>query len=87
MTDNCLCIRVIPKKVRDVVEVHHKDAYPGGHAEFLEEYKREMWIREREPQHAGQFVVASEPNTSSIVMFRSKKFYRSLEEIVAEYEK
>ena len=69
------------------MEVHHKDAYPGGHVEFLEEYKREMWIRDRVPKYAGQFIVTREPTTSSIVMFRKKKYYSSLEEIIAEYEK
>ena len=87
MVDNCLRICTIPKKVREVYEVYHKDAYPGGHIEFLEGYNREMWVREREPQHAGQFIVTSEPNISSIVTFREKKFYGSLEEIIAEYEK
>lgn len=86
MVKNALSIRAIPKTIRGVVELRHKDEYPEGRAEFLEDFKREMWVIETKPKHGGQFIVASKCNTHSMVKFQGEKFYNSLEEILNEYE-
>lgn len=86
MTEKALSIRAIPKTIRGVVETRHKDMFPEGCLEYLEEFKREMWVYERHPSHGGQFVVESNCGTGSIVRFSGKRFYDSLEEILKEYE-
>lgn len=86
MIENALSIRAIPKTVRGVVETIHKEEFPEGHPEYLETFKREMWVYYRHPAHGGQFVVESKCGTGSLVRFPGKRFYDSLEEIIKEYE-
>lgn len=86
MVEKALSIRAIPKSIRGVVEVRHKEQYPDGHAEYLDRFGREMWVYERQPEHGGQFIVESNCGTSSMVKFYGKRYYNSLEEIVRAFE-
>lgn len=87
MIDNALSIRAIPKTVRDVVELRHKDKYPGGHVEYIDSFKREMWVYERCPRHGGQFVVENNCGTGSMIRFSGKRYYNSLEEVINDFTK
>lgn len=53
MIENALSVRAIPETVRNVVELKHKDKYPGGRVEYINSFKREMWVYERCPRHGG----------------------------------
>ncbi len=86
MVEHNLAIRAVPMVVRDIVEVRHKDEYPDGVIKYLPEFKREMLVTLRTPKHAGMFVVEKASGTASTVHFGHKKFYRSLEDIVKEYQ-
>lgn len=86
MIDNGLAIRAIPIMRRIVVDIRHKNDFPDGHIEYLDEYKREMWVENRKNIHGGQFVVESNCGTQSSISFSGEKFYDSIEELVAEYE-
>lgn len=79
-----LSIRAIPKTVRHIEEMRHCSEHPNGHKEFLPGFNREMWVYETTPEHGGKFVVESKCGTNSMVWFRGKKFYNSLEEILKE---
>lgn len=81
MVEYGLVIRAIPPTARIVVELRHKDKYPNGHAQYLEAFKREMWVEEIENIHAGQFAVEQCRSTTATVHFSGKKFYHSLEEL------
>lgn len=85
MVENGLSIRAIPKTIRSIVELRHKNEFPQGHSEYLESFKREMWVYETHPKIGGKFVVESKCGTNSMVRFTGKKFYNSLEEILKEY--
>lgn len=84
MVQNGLAIRAVPMMQRIVVDILHKNEFPDGHAEYLEEYKREMWVVNRKNIHGGQFVVESNCGTSAIIHFSNKKFYNSIEELIAD---
>ena len=86
MVEKATSIRAIPKSVRDVVEARHKDQYPDGHLEYLDGFRREMWVYERRPKHGGQFIVESNCGMCSMVNFHGKRYYDSLEEIVRAFE-
>lgn len=85
MVEKGLSIRAIPKTIRGTVELRHKNEFPQGHSEYLEPFKREMWVYEEHPKIGGKFVVESKCGTSSMVRFIGKRFYNSLEEILKEY--
>lgn len=87
MIENALSVRAIPKAVRDVVELRHKDKYPGGRVEYIDSFKREMWVYERYPRHGGQFVVESKCGTGSMIRFSGKRYYNSLEEVINDFTK
>lgn len=53
MIENALSVRAIPETVRNVVELKHKDKYPGWRVEYINSFKREMWVYERCPRHGG----------------------------------
>ncbi len=82
MIEKELAIRAIPVCRRIVVEVRHKKEFPNGHAEYLEEFKREMWVEVRENKHGGQFVVESNCGTNAMVNFSGEKFYNSLDDLL-----
>lgn len=84
MIENGLAIRAIPKTRRIVVELRHKEEFPDGHAQYLEEFNREMWVEERSNSHGCQFVVERNCGTKSTVEFSGKKFYSSLEELIKD---
>ncbi len=79
MIEKGLAIRAIPMYRRIVVDIRHKEEFPNGHAEYLEEFKREMWVEVRKNKHGGQFVVESNCGTNATVNFSGKKFYDSLD--------
>lgn len=87
MVKHNLAIRAVPMVQRDIVEVRHKDKYPDGVIQYLPDFKREMLVTLRTPKHAGMFVVEKARGTAATVHFGPKKFYRSLEDIVKEYQK
>ena len=84
MIDKGLAIRAIPMKTRTVVELRHKDQFPSGHAQYLEEFKREMWVEERDVRHGGQFVFESNCATKATIHFSGNKFYHSLEDLLED---
>lgn len=84
MLENGLAIRVVPLMTRIVVDIRHKNEFPNGHAEYLDEYKREMWVENRENIHGGQFIAESNCGTNATITFSGKKFYDSIEELVAD---
>lgn len=87
MIENALSVRAIPETVRNVVELKHKDKYPGGRVEYIDSFKREMWVYERCPRHGGQFVVESKCGTGSMIRFSGKRYYNSLEEVINDFTK
>lgn len=84
MVSNGLTIRAIPVKRRIVVELRHKNDFPNGTLQYLEEFKREMWVEERKNIHGGQFIVESNCGTNATIHFSGKKFYSSLEELIED---
>lgn len=86
MIEKGLSIRAIPMANRIVVELRHKDDFPNGHVQYLEEFKREMWVEERQNPHRGQFVVESNCGTRATVKFSGKRFYNSLQDLFKDYE-
>lgn len=84
MIENGLAVRAIPPTRRIVVELRHKEEFPDGHAQYLEEFNREMWVEERINSHGGQFVVERNCGTSSTVHFSGKRFYNSLSELIED---
>lgn len=87
MVEKGLSIRAIPLTSRIVVELRHRDEFPNGHAEYLEEFHREMWVEVRKNKHGGQFVVESKCATHSMVNFSGKKFYDSLMSLIEDVVK
>ena len=85
MVENALSVRAIPKTVREVVELRHKDKYPGGYVEYIDSFKREMWVYEKYPKHGGQFVVESKCGVGSMIRFSGKRYYNSLEEVINDF--
>lgn len=77
-----VAIRAIPEMARDVFDVRHKDKYPDGRVQFLPEYKRDMLVVERRPEHGGQFIMEHGLKTMSGVSFKGKKYYASIEEAI-----
>lgn len=84
MVENGLAIRAVPIMRRIVVDLRHKHEFPNGHAEYLEEYKREMWVENRKNTHGGQFTVESNCGTNATIHFSGKKFYDSIEEFIVD---
>lgn len=86
MIENGLAIRAIPTTSKTVVEIRNKDRFPNGHAQYIEEYKREMWVDERKNNHGGQFVVECNCGTDKTVHFSGKRFYNSIEELIMDFK-
>lgn len=84
MVTHSVVLRAIPKKVVDVYEKQHIDSYPTGTIRYLERYKREMLVVESIPKNAGKFLFEQQNNTASMVQFRGKKYFDSIEEAVAD---
>lgn len=84
MIENGLAIRAVPIMKRIVVDLRHKGDFPDGHSQYLEEYKREMWVEERKNPHGGQFVVESDCGTKATIHFKGEKFYDSVEELIED---
>ena len=82
MIEKGLAIRAIPLSSRVVVELSHQSEYPNGCAQYLEKFKREMWVEEKKNKHGGQFVVESYCGTGATVKFAARNFYHSLEELI-----
>ncbi len=82
MIEKGLAIRAIPLSSRVVVELSHQSEYPNGCAQYLEEFKREMWVEVKKNKYGGQFVVESYCGTNATVRFAGRKFYSSLEELI-----
>ena len=87
MKEYDVTIRVIPEKVRIVVEKSHIKDYPNGKIKYLEEYKREMCVAIRIPDNAGRFIYAKTKDTNSIAMFNSKVVFDSIADLVEYVQK
>lgn len=77
-------LRAIPEKVRGIYEKRHIDKYPNGVIKYLDDFKREMLVVETIPKNAGKFIFECVPNTSSVVQFKGKKYYNSIEDAVED---
>lgn len=84
------CVRAIPMSVREIVEARHasdkcyeKPAYVKKEVKFLEGWGREMFVAERRPEHAGMFLVETKQGTMASVRFSGKKYYASLDKVLA----
>ncbi len=89
LVEHGACIRAIPKTVISVVEVRHVNDPEYERPEFIrkevvyvERFKREMLVTERVPHHAGMFLVKTGEDTSSMVRFSGKKYYKTLKEAI-----
>lgn len=84
MQEHGLVIRALPKKKRQVLEAGYKADYPDGTVTYMEEYKREMLVREQDlaPHLAGKFLIQSVKGTSADVHFEHELF-DSIEDAVA----
>ena len=87
MVEHGLVIRVIPQKVRSILEKQHVDKFPDGKIEYLEKYKREMLVVEETPKNAGKFVIECVKHNYADVHFAGKNFYGSIEEAVEDFLK
>lgn len=76
-----LVIRAIPNKIRNVVELCHSVQYPDGQVQYLEEYKRKMWVSYSVPEHAGEFIVTQARHTRSTVTWSRPRYFKSISEI------
>lgn len=85
MRKHSLVIRTVPELEQHVFETKHKDRYPDGKIQYVEEYKRDMLVVKKIPEHAGEFIACSLPNTESVVKFVPKKYYSTLEAIVEDF--
>lgn len=74
-------IRIIPKEHWSVFEVCHKDMYPDGVVKYLDEYKREMLVVQKENPHAGKVNVGFSTTATGTVTFEPT-FYDSVEDAV-----
>lgn len=86
MIEHGLTIRAIPKVVREIHEVKHKDNpyLQPGHVEFLPEYGREMFINEKRPTNGGKFLIVQNCGTRSTVAFQKQKFYDTLSDAITD---
>lgn len=86
MISNGIVIRAIPKKSIEIYEKFHADSLKKQgvkvEVKYLENYRREMAVVERVPENAGKFVIEINQGTSSIVKFKDKVFYNSIEEAI-----
>lgn len=85
MRQNSLVVRAIPAKSIKILETEHADMYPEGHLMHMPGFNREMLVVETEPEHAGQFIVEQQRNTAMRTQFGAKKYYNSLEEVIADW--
>ncbi len=85
MIEKRLTIRAIPRIVRVIHEVKHKDLpqLQPGRVEFLREYGREMFIHEKRPTNGGKFLIVQNCGTSSMISFQKQKFYDTLGDAIA----
>lgn len=82
MQEHGTVIRAIPLKIREVMDVRHAAEYEDGQVMYLEEYRRDMFVREYVLKNAGKFLIEPVHHTMSMVKFRSK-FFDSIEDAVA----
>lgn len=79
-------IRAIPKQSIEIYEKWHIDSLKNQgvkvEVKYLEKYRREMAVVERVPENAGKFVIEVNQGVSSIVKFKDKVFYNSIEEAI-----
>lgn len=89
MVERGACLRAIPMSVRETVEARHASdkryenpAYVKKEIKFLEGFRREMFVAERRPEHAGMFLLETGLGTMSTVRFSGKEYYGSLDEVL-----
>lgn len=82
MQEHGAVIRAIPLKIREVMDVCHATEYEDGQVMYLEEYRRDMFVREYVPKNAGKFLIEPVRHTMSMVRFHSE-FFDSVEDAVA----
>ena len=81
-----LVIRAIPSTKADIMEVRHKDRFPEGKAEYLEDFNREMWVVVHNNSLGGKFIVETVRHQDSVVRFtRLSHTYDSIEDIINYY--
>lgn len=83
------CVRALPETVREVTDARHaKDkcyehpSYVKKEVRYLPQYKREMFVAERRPEHAGMFLLETGLGTMSGIRFSGKRYYGSLDEVL-----
>lgn len=89
MVERGACLRAIPMSVRETVEARHASdkcyenpAYVKKEVKFLEGFRREMFVAERRPEHAGMFLLETGLGTMSTVRFSGREYYGSLDEVL-----
>lgn len=81
MQEHGAAIRAVPLKVREVMEKRHAKDYADGEIVYMEEYHREMFVREYVPEHAGKFLIKSIKHTGVSIYFEPQ-FYDTIEDAV-----
>lgn len=79
MISKGVVIRAIPKEVTGIYEVSHLNKFKDNpeysvSIEYLKDYKREMLVVKSSPRLGGKFLIKSQRNTLSDVLFTSKSF-------------
>lgn len=82
MQEHGAVIRAIPLKIREILEASYEKAYPDGQVMYLDEYKREMLVREYVPKHAGEFCIEAVKSATTTVIF-GPQFFDSIEDAVS----
>lgn len=86
MISKGVVIRAIPRQSIEIYEKFHIDSLKNQgvkvEVKYLEKYKREMAVVERVPENSGKFVIEINQGASSIVKFKDKVFYDSIEEAI-----
>lgn len=86
MISKGVVIRAIPRQSIEIYEEFHIDSLKNQgvkvEVKYLEKYKREMAVVERVPENSGKFVIEINQGASSIVKFKDKVFYDSIEEAI-----
>ena len=82
MKEYNVVIRVVPEKVRSVVEARHIKDYPNGKIVYLEEYKREMCVSIDVPKNAGKFIYSVVNHTCAGVQFNVNNTFNTIEELI-----
>lgn len=87
MMEHGLVIRAIPKIETMVMETRHIDKYPDGEIKFLEDYKREMLVVEKELSLGGKFIITQAKHQLASIQFEKKNVFNSIEKCINNFLK